>query len=594
MKERISGNTKAEILAFDFRARTDDVTNMSGIASIWLAGIVGDGLEATFNAIDEFVDYIIERSKDGNICLYCFDLGFHWSFIVYDLFRRGYTYTKRFRKDSVKKFNIFCTSGASVVYSAMIRTSKNGGIIFFKDLKQVYAGFKSIEQMAQSFRSAREFFPDDLEKEHPCGEKPTHKEITNCISRAGFVFDVLKRQENDPAFFQAFTLASYSVRKAILSAFGHLKSPYMAYRSKKMCPAITDEEEMAALKASIKGGLTGPTIKAIDMGYNINQRLFVLDRTQSYPSEMRFSQLPRGQGEKFEGFKIGGGVRLYHCLIKSFDGVKFHSLPALMQSHMHFMPYGEEPIELWLWEWEYYFAYSCYVNLDCEVLGGYLYKAGRCPFGHYVEENQEKRKQFEAQGDYIQAAHLKALNVSLYGKLIQRPSKEIITQSLDEETGLAITDRKAREEEKESSYAYPPDGSAIPSLARWHLCLLAQEFDFDNVVYVETDCLIVIANEHTEAVLKSLELKKELGFWHMQDTAIKAYFPMAKRYKYQTEEGKTVVKGAGIDPAAFFGDYGEIKITDTTITMRQKRPAKGGTLLIKITKKLKGLENERA
>lgn len=588
MKERISGNTKAEILAFDFRARTDEATNQSGVASIWLAGLVGDGLEATFQTIEEFADFILEKSKDGNICLYCFDLGFHWSFIVYELFRRGYLYTNRMRKDSIKKFNIFCTSGASVVYSAMIRTSKNGGLVFFKDLKQVYAGYKSVEQMAQSFRSCREFFPDDLDKEHPEGSKPTREELINCVSRAGFVFDVLKRQENDADFFQSFTLASYSVRKAIKTAFGHLRAPYMAYRSQKMCPSIIDEEEAAALRSSIKGGLTGPTIKAIDLGFNVNQRLFVLDRTQSYPSEMRFSKLPRGRGEKFEGFKVGGGIRLYHVLVKSFDGVKFHSLPELMQRHLHFLPMGSEPIEVWIWEWEYFFAFDCYVNLDCEVLGGYLYKKGRCPFGGYVEENQEQRKRYEAQGDYIQAAHLKALNVSLYGKLIQRPSKDVITQSLDEETGLAITERKLRDEEKESSYNYPPDGSAIPSLARWHLCLLAQQFGYDNVVYVETDCLIVIANEHTESVLQSLELRKDLGFWHMQDTAVKAYFPMAKRYKYLTEEGKTIVKGAGIDPAAFLGDYGEVKITDTTITMRQKRAAKGGTLLIKITKKLKG------
>ena len=94
MKERISGNTKAEILAFDFRARTDEETNLAGVASIWLSAVVGDGLEETFSNIESFVDFILGKSKDGNICLYCFDLGFHWSFIVYELFKRGYLYTK--------------------------------------------------------------------------------------------------------------------------------------------------------------------------------------------------------------------------------------------------------------------------------------------------------------------------------------------------------------------------------------------------------------------------------------------------------------------------------------------------------------------
>lgn len=588
MRERISGNTKAEIISFDFRARTDDATNAEGVASIWRWSAIGDGLAESGADIASFVDWLLERAKKGNICLYCFDLGFHWSFIVYELFSRGFNFAKRLRKDSVKCFNVFCRGSGSVVYSATVKESKKAGSIFFKDLKKVYAGFRSLEEMAAAFRSSRPFFPDDLEKAHPEGQAPTEEEKTNSESRAGFVFDVLKRQESDPSFFQSYTLASHTIRRAILSAFGHLKSPYMAYRSKKMFPRITDEREKAALRASIKGGLTGPTIAAIDRGLEIRQRLFVLDRTQSYPSEMKFSKLPRGVGERFSGFETGGGIRLYYVRFNSFDGVKFHSIPAFMQAHLHFKPEGTDPIFLWLWEWEYFFAFDCYINLSADVLGGYLYRKGVCPFGKYVEDNQAKRREFEKAGDYIQAAHLKALNVSLYGKLIQKDATETTEQTFDEATGLAVAEIREREEGKESSYTYLPGGSAIPSLARWHLCQLARKFGYNNIVYVETDCLIIIATPETERILRGMELKKELGFWHMEATAVEAYFPMAKRYKYRTEEGETVVKGAGLDSASFPGEYEEVKLTGATVVMRQKKPAKGGTLLVKITKKLKG------
>lgn len=588
MIERVSGNTKAEIFAFDFRARTDEKTNEGGVASIWLSSIVGDDTTETRKNIKDFLDLIIERSAKQNVCLYCFDLAFHWSFLAYELFDRGYCHARRMRKDSVKKFNVFCTSNASTVYSAMIKVSKGHGIIFLKDLKQVYAGYKSLDEMAKSFKSDRPFFPDDLEKEHPEGAEPTENEKSNSVSRSSFIFDVLKAQEKDAAFFQAFTLASYSLRRAILHAFGHLKSPYMAYRSQKMYPRITDEDEKKALIASKKGGLTGPTIAAIDRGFQINQRCFVIDRTQSYPSEMKESKLPRGTGTLFDGFDTGGGIRLFYVQINSFDGVRIHSIPVLMQGHLHFMPPGSPPIRIWIWEWEYYQAFSCYINLDCEVLGGYLYREGRCPFGPYVEENQRIRNEFEAKGDFIQAAHYKALNVTIYGKLIQRDSKETITQTLDEETGLTVTERKEREEARESSYVYLPAGSAIPSLARWHLIKLAKRFGYENVVYVETDSLIVLENEHTKEVLASLDLNKQLGHWHLESVALEAYFPMAKRYKYKTEDGRAVVKGAGIDSSAFSGLYDEIKITDTEIEMRQKKAAPGGTLLIKVRKKLKG------
>ena len=123
---------------------------------------------------------------------------------------------------------------------------------------------------------------------------------------------------------------------------------------------------------------------------------------------------------------------------------------------------------------------------------------------------------------------------------------------------------------------------------------LAKEFGYENCVYIETDSLIVIENEKTKKVLSSMQLKKDLGFWHLEAIALEAYFPMSKRYKYKTEDGRAVVKGAGIDSSAFLGDYEQIKITDTKIVMRQKKPAKGGTLLVKVTKKLRGeTQNER-
>ena len=590
MKERISGNTRAEIYGFDFRPRTDEKTNMGGEASIWLASLTGENGGETFAGIEGFVDTIIDLSQKGNICLYCFDLALHWSFIYYDLLRRGYRFVKRVRKDQEKVFSAFGSRNASTLFSAMIRPSKRS-VIFFKDLKQVYAGFSSLYDMAQAFKSERPFFPDDLEKEHAKGEEPTEEERENCLSRSGFVFDVLKRQEGDPAFFQAFTLASYSMKRAILRAFGWCKAPYAVFRSKKMYPRTKDPDEITALRCSIKGGLTGPTIAAIDRGYEIHDEIFVIDRTQSYPTEMRYSKMPRGLGEPFEGFQIiKKSCCLYHVLIKSFDAVKIHSIPALMQGHIHFMPEGSDPIELWLWEWEYWAAFSCYINLKAEVLGGYAYKLGVCPFGQYVEENQAQRAKLEDEGDHIQAAHLKALNVSIYGKLIQKNSKETFTLETDEE-GVMTTGLSERDEEKEAAYIYLPAGSAIPSLARYHLIELAQKFGYENVLYVETDSLIVLANDKTKAVLNDMDLCKELGHWHLEAFAKRAYFPMAKRYKYETLDGRVVVKGAGIGVDAFKGlSFDEAKITGSKVEQRVKKRAKGGTLLIKMQKKLKEIK----
>lgn len=587
MREKINGNTVANIYSFDFRSRQDDGTLLSGEASIWLASITGDGLQRYCYSMDEFLDAIFELSKSDNICLYCFDLAFHWSFIFYGLIHRGFVFTKRFTKKSSKCFSAFGTHHASVVYSASIKNNKTGGSVYFKDLKQVYAGFRNLEEMAQSFKSERRFISDDLSKSHPQDEMPNEDEKANCGARSGFIFDVLKRQEDDGEFFRAFTLASHSIKAAIKYGFRKLHNPYAAYRSSRMYPNITDEEQKQALRESIKGGLAGPTMAALDMGLEISKPMFAIDRTQSYPSEMNSSMLPRGVGERFEGIELGPYIYLYQVKIKSFDYAIFHSIPVLMQNHIHFMPEDSDPIVIWMWDWEYWKSFKCYANLQAEVLGGYRFKKGKCPFWEYVQKNQDERRKLEEAGDHIGAAHLKALNVSIYGKLIQRDSTEKITQKMDDE-GILDTESEDRETAKEASYIYLPAGSAIPSLSRLHMIEKAEEFGFENVLYIETDSLIVLDNEKTRAVLSKMELSKDLNHWHLEALIKEAYFPMAKRYKYRTVDGASVVKGAGLDVAQLGDVYEDISIVNNTLTMRMKKRAKGGMLLVKVKKNLKG------
>ena len=446
MKERIAGNTKAEVLSFDFRSRSDDKTIEQDIASIWLASLTGENGASFYSNIKEFTEAILKRSERGNICLYCFDLGFHWSFIFYELIRIGFKFVKRITKASERVFSAFGTSSTTIVYSAAIRGAKSGGTIYFKDLRNIYTGYKSIEEMANSFHSGRRFFPDDYEKEHPEGARPSKEELENSASRSGFVFDILKRQSGDPRFFQSFTLASYSMKTAIFKAFERLKrpgkpyAPFAVYRSSMMFPRTKDKKEIEALRASIFGGLTGPTIEAIDRGKLIEGPLLAIDKTQAYPAEMAYSKLPRGLGEPFDGYKgmEKGKCHLYHLRIYSYIGVRIHSIPLLMQKHRHFLDEGDEPIDLWLWEWEYYLMFACYVGLKCEILGGYTYGLGRSPFASYILENQKKRNELEAAGDPVGAGHHKYLNVCLYGKLIQKDSAEIVEQTTDED-GIITT-----------------------------------------------------------------------------------------------------------------------------------------------------------
>lgn len=595
MIQRVAGNNKASIFAFDFNCRSDDKTIEKNVASIWIASIKGDGEETVVEDIAAFVDRIVELSVKSSICLYCFDLGFHWSFIFYELLRRGFQFSKSINQKSKDRFTAFSNPRTGVTYSAAIKPTK-GGIIFFKDFKAIYTGFKTVPDMAAAFHYEGKFFPEDFAKVHKPGKLTDEEKVTS-LSKVSFIFDVLKAHEKDPQFFRSFTLASYSVKSAIRKSCGWAGgSQYAVYRSEKLYPKITNPGEVEALRLSVKGGLTGPTISAIDQGLYIDKPIFVVDRTQAYPSIMAFQKLPRGTGEYFAGFRpmSPGSINLYHVIIKSFDNVKMHSLPGLMQTHKHFLTRSDESVDLWIWEPEFYILPSFYENVEAEVIEGFSYRCGISPFKQYIIENQEKRKEAEEKGDRISAGHYKFLNVSLYGKLIQKNSKQTTEEYLDDD-GLLTVKVKDREEEKEAAYVYLPAGSAIPAFARVNNLLLALRFGLENVLYIETDALIVEDNEKTRSVLNSMDLSHDLGHYHLEAHGKRAYFPMAKRYKYEKDDGETVVKGAGLSlqPIAAGKGFDEIKIDDTVVEMRQKHRAPGGIIMAKINKKLKKTEVEK-
>ena len=102
-------------------------------------------------------------------------------------------------------------------------------------------------------------------------------------------------------------------------------------------------------------------------------------------------------------------------------------------------------------------------------------------------------------------------------------------------------------------YTYLPVGSAIPARSRCRLIELALKYGVDNVLYVDTDSIFFIWNEHTKDVWENGTNKnKELVGWGWEEMIDKAQFTAPKRYKL-ISENITTIKAGGIN----FDDFKE-------------------------------------
>lgn len=253
-----------------------------------------------------------------------------------------------------------------------------------------------------------------------------------------------------------------------------------------------------------------------------------------------------------------------------------------MQKQMTFL---YQPVDLWLWDFELALAQRCYVNFHFDILETWAYKGRIMPWSNYLKMNWENRCLADDLGDKSKSNHFKHCNNVIFGKLIQKPKLEDFESVLDSHDILTTT-AKTRKNQRKTTYSYSPAGSCITARGRWVEIMTALKFGASNIMYMDTDSLFIIDNPQTRKVLSTLNIKKELGGWKLTEGIERAFFPMAKRYKYE-KDGITIVKGSGFSfDAIDRSNYEEVKLTEGEIEVRMKRQIKGGIVREKVKKSL--------
>lgn len=550
MYQRIA-RKKYIIKALDIETHNDIVSIQKGETSMWLGCYIDENSEmespsSYFYSFDELFNRLEyetnpKRKKGSqsrpvkNICIYIYNLSFEYSFFINTLNERGFECKEHIEKDDEYCFSSVSTKSCSSVWQVMVKFSRKGGVVLFRDLAKIFGG--GLSNVAKSFKLETQKGEIDYRKNRlDPNYVITPEEKEYCFKDTRILMEILIKmsEKEDKDFWNAVSMASYSMRKLLKRGWPRSLKPYMEFR--KMYPEL-DEEETKFLRQSVGGGITYATDRW--QFIDINQKIGHIDLHQAHPSSAYFKLFPKGKGEYFTGKAPLG--RICCCRIRiSYDYVKLHSVIKLIG-----LPFVEDK-EIVVWDFEIPVMYKCYVNLRVEYIDGYAYQMSPLKWRRYYADNYNFRLEAKKNKDAFNILYYKLLNNSSYGKLLEKPHNQFYKNIVrpDGVIDSEVVDKEVKE--INARYTYLPVGSCIPAYTRRTLIEGALALGWENVIYFDTDSIFFIWNEETEKAWSKFNQEDFLGGWGWEEFIDRAQFTAPKRYKLESD-GKTIIKAGGIN-----------------------------------------------
>ena len=553
MYQRIA-RKKYIIKALDIETHNDSESIAKGETSMWLGCYIDENSKvgdenSYFYSMDELIARLEaetnpKRSKNKNesrpvknIAIYIYNLSFEISFLLPVLINHGFTFKEHIEENDEYVYNSVSTKSCSSIWQFSVKFTRKGGVVLFRDLAKIYGG--GLSKVAKSFDLETQKGEIDYRKNRLHDYVITPEERQYCFNDTRILMEILLKmaEKNDKDFWNAVSMASYSMRKLLKRGWPRKLKPYQEFR--KLYPEL-DEVETEFLRHSVGGGITYAPDRF--QFKDIRQPVAHIDLHQAHPSSGFLNQFPWGKGEYFTGKPPMGRICCCHIRV-SYDYVRLHSIIKLIGC-----PFIEDR-ELHVWDFEIPVMKECYENLRVEYIDGYAYRMRPLPWRRYYSDNYNFRLEAKAKKDNFNILYYKLLNNSSYGKLLEKPHNQIIANYIRPDGIIDSLVEDKEDKQINARYTYLPVGSCIPAYTRCVLIRGALKLGYENVVYFDTDSIFFIWNEHTKKVWEE-EFNHEdyLGGWGEEDPFIldKSQFTAPKRYKFEGK-GKTTIKAGGIN-----------------------------------------------
>lgn len=473
------------------------------------------------NNIDDFMEWC----KKENKIVYFHNLKFDGEFIIYWLFKHGFTYSKEPKE---KTFScVVSAMGQFYIIEVVFRkgNKKLNKVTFYDSLKKLPF---SVDKIAKDFHLPINKLKIDYEADRPKGHILTEEEKEYVLHDVKIIAMALKIQ-----FEQ--NLIKITNGSDALNDFKNTISKKQFEINFPILDLETDKD----IRQAYRGGFTyvNPRYQNKDIKDGI-----VFDVNSLYPSVMYDRPLPYGRPLFFTGKYVHDDVYpLYVQNIICEFKVKNNHIPTIqLKNNLSFMPNEyitetKEPVNMILTSVDLELFLEHYDVYNIEYVNGWKFKQCTGIFKPYIDKWGKIKK--ENEGAIRQLAKL-MLN-SLYGKFGTNPdvtgkipfldSDDIVKWKLDEKTYR--------------DPIYIPMGVFITAWAR-HKTITTAQLCYDRFIYADTDSLHLVGTEIPKAIAHIID-DKELGYWAHESTFTRARFIRQKTY-IEEIDGKFNVKCAGM------------------------------------------------
>lgn len=501
--------------------------------------------------------------------IYFHNLRFDGSFILYELFRSGYTYSEQ------REPNTFRTliSDMNQFYEITVTFKRKGkrvvGVTFYDSAKIIPL---KIEQIPKAFGLDIKKLEIDYNMTRPIGYKLTEQEKDYLRNDVTIAARALK-------YFFDKGLKGMTIGSIALKDFkktGNINAQWQNYFPMNI---ELDKE----IRQAYKGAFT--YVKESELGKTQKDGL-VFDVNSLYPSVMYHCNMPYGTPIKFAGkYKEDNIYNYYFQIFSCSFKLKKGKLPTIqLKGNMSFIPTeyikeSNEIVTMCMTCTDLELFLEHYDVFDIEYHSGYKFRSTDKLFKEFIDKWTSIKTQATKEGNKGMRTIAKLIQNNLYGKFASRPTGfSKIPYFEDGEVKYKLS------EEEERAMMYIPIGAAITAYAR-NKTIRSAQANYDRFIYADTDSLHLKGTE----IPDNIEIDAvKLGAWKHESTFTKAKFLRAKSY-IEEIDGKLKVTCAGLPESCHnLVTWDNFELGTEYFGKLQQKKVKGGIVLQKTTFKLKG------
>lgn len=475
--------------------------------------------------IDEFMKWCEDRTENDTVFFH--NLKFDSQFIMYYLFKHGFTHTTDPKDKATKTFNTLI-SDKGLFYQVEVIFLKKGKkvnkVVFQDSLKLIPL---SVDAIAKSFKLPISKLKIDYNAHNnlPVGSPLSEEEkeyIKHDVQIVAYAIKYFHDQGLDKMTIGACALNEY--KKLIRKRNFDLFFPTPKYHED--------------VKQSYRGGFTYLNPKFA--GKTVKEGV-VFDVNSLYPSVMYESQLPFGIPIYFKGkYKHDPIYPLYTQMIECQFKLKKGKLPTVQDKYTgrfktneYLTDSGDMELQLCLNSVDLKLFFEHYDVYNIEYLGGWKFKSTHGLFKDYIDKWSNNKIEAKKSGNHGLYLISKLFLNSLYGKF----GTDTKIKSKIPYLGVDDVIHYSESEPEKRDGIYVAMASFITSYARLKTISSAQKIMDDynagkskiQFIYADTDSLHLLSPNHELPTCIDIDPTR-LGAWKYESKFNKAKFLRQKCY----------------------------------------------------------------